>query len=143
MICFDLKCENNHLFEGWFENNDSFKKQHRQGLLSCPICNNTTISKTPSTFGIKKSSQTSIKKSASLNKIDIENFKKEFNVFLEKNFDDVGCNFAKEALKIHYGLSDPRNIKGVSTKEEEEILEKEGVKFLKLPYLSMDSDYDA
>ena len=31
--------------------------------------------------------------------------------FVEKNFDDVGCDFAKEALKIHYGATEPRNIR--------------------------------
>ena len=53
--------------------------------------------------------------------------------FVQKNFDDVGCNFAKEALKIHYGAVEPRNIRGVSTKEEEKTLEEEGIEFFKVP----------
>ena len=59
--------------------------------------------------------------------------------FVEKNFDDVGCNFAKEALKMHYGTSEPRNIRGVSTHEEEKILKQEGIEFFKLP-MSMPSE---
>ena len=58
---------------------------------------------------------------------------KEIVDFVEKNFDDVGCDFAKEALKIHYGVEEPRNIRGVSTKEEEKMLKEEGIDFLKIP----------
>ena len=53
--------------------------------------------------------------------------------FVENNFDDVGCDFAKEALKMHYGAAEPRNIRGISTKEEEETLQNEGVQFFKFP----------
>jgi len=52
---------------------------------------------------------------------------------VQKNFDDVGCNFAQEALKIHYGAVEPRNIRGVSTKEEEKTLKEEGIEFFKVP----------
>jgi hypothetical protein len=45
----------------------------------------------------------------------------------------VGSEFAKEALKIHYGVSAPRNIRGSSTPQEEETLRQEGVAFLKVP----------
>jgi hypothetical protein len=65
-----------------------------------------------------------------------ENLKKvgkEIVDYVEKNFDDVGCDFAKEALKIHYGVEEPRNIRGVSTKEEEKMLKKEGIDFVKIP----------
>jgi hypothetical protein len=58
---------------------------------------------------------------------------KEFADFVAKNFDNVGCNFAREALKIHYGAAEPRNIRGVSTHEEEKILKQEGIEFIKLP----------
>ena len=39
----------------------------------------------------------------------------------------------KEALKIHYGATEPRNIRGVSTPAEEEILKEEGIEFFKIP----------
>ena len=58
---------------------------------------------------------------------------KEIIDFVEKNFDDVGCDFAKEALKIHYGVEEPRNIRGISTKEEEKMLKEEGIDFVKIP----------
>ena len=39
--------------------------------------------------------------------------------YLDKNFEDVGMSFAKEALKMHWGESEKRNIKGTATPQEE------------------------
>ncbi len=69
----------------------------------------------------------------SLEEQNLKQVGKEIVDFVEKNFDDVGCDFAKEALKIHYGVEEPRNIRGVSTKEEEKMLKEEGIDFLKIP----------
>jgi Uncharacterized protein conserved in bacteria len=52
--------------------------------------------------------------------------------YLRDNFDDVGSGFATEAMKMHYGASEPRNIRGVSTEDEEKQLKKEGVSFFKV-----------
>jgi hypothetical protein len=41
----------------------------------------------------------------------------------------------KEALKIHYGEVEKRNIKGTATTEEEVILKEEGVQFFKIPII--------
>jgi hypothetical protein len=45
----------------------------------------------------------------------------------------VGCNFATEALKMHYGATEQRNIRGTSTDTEEKMLKEEGIGFLKVP----------
>ena len=134
MISFDLECENGHSFEGWFEDSEAFDKQQKEGLLFCPVCNNSVVYKLPSTFGIKKSGLFD-KNSAFLSEINkkIQNTTKVLNEFLEKNFENVGTNFTKEALNIHYGLKEPKNIRGVSTKEEEKVLAEEGIKFIKIP----------
>jgi len=36
----------------------------------------------------------------------LENIGKKIADFVENNFEDVGCKFATEALKMHYGVSD-------------------------------------
>jgi hypothetical protein len=132
MIAYDLQCANGHAFEGWFEDRKAYLDQQKKGLIACPICNDTSVSAIPSTFAIK-SSLGSKPKGPALNKAQLERVGKEIVDFVEKNFDDVGCDFAKEALKIHYGVTEPRNIRGVSTKEEEKTLKKEGIQFLKIP----------
>ncbi len=132
MIAYDLQCANGHSFEGWFEDRKAYLDQKKKGLITCPICNDTSVDKLPSTFAIK-SSQTFKPKAVSPEEIAMAKIRKEAVEFVEKNFDDVGCDFAKEALKIHYGATEPRNIRGVSTKEEEKTLEKEGIQFFKIP----------
>lgn len=62
-----------------------------------------------------------------------------FHQFLEKNFEEVGDKFAEVAMKIHMGEEDKRNIKGTTTKEEEDALKEAGVQFIKIPVPKFDS----
>jgi len=130
MIAYDLQCTTGHCFEGWFEDVNAYEDQQAKGLISCPVCNVTSVARVPSTFAIK-SSQTA--KKLTDQQSDLIEMGQKIVDFVDKNFDDVGCDFAKEALKIHYGVSEVRNIRGVSTKEEEKTLQEEGVQFFKFP----------
>jgi hypothetical protein len=132
MIAYDLQCSAGHRFEGWFESADTFEQQCRQGLVSCPVCNDNAVNRIPSVFAIK-----GVKPSADDPQLhpgtEQALMARAVMSFVEKNFDNVGADFAKEALKIHYGVSEPRNIRGSSTAQEEETLRKEGVEFFKVP----------
>jgi len=130
MIAYDLQCINGHSFEGWFEDGKAYEEQKENGFISCPICESTSIARIPSTFAIKSSASL---KDFSNQQEDLANINQKIVDFIEKNFDDVGSDFTKEALKMHYGASDPRNIRGVSTKEEEKTLKEEDVQFFKVP----------
>jgi len=131
MIAFDLACSKGHQFEGWFEDGKAYEEQCKKGLISCPVCNDTSVSKVLSTFAIKKPVQLPEKTTGDA--AQIAQTAKKIVEYVEKNFDDVGAEFTKEALKIHYGVSEPRNIRGVSTDEEEKVLKKEGIQFFKIP----------
>lgn len=133
MIAYDLQCENGHAFEGWFEDRKGFMAQKKKGLISCPVCNTSAIVQLPSKFAIKTSQGFRSKPGEPGAELILDKIGKEVAEFVEKNFDDVGSNFAREALKIHYGATEPRNIRGVSTLAEEKILTDEGVKYLKVP----------
>ena len=138
MIAYDLQCVNGHAFEGWFEDSQAYQTQKKKKLIACPACDTTQVSRIPSTFAIKSSP---IPQKGSLEEENLKKVGKEIVDFVDKNFDDVGCDFAKEALKIHYGVEEPRNIRGVSTKEEEKMLKEEGIDFLKIPMpVSPDTD---
>lgn len=130
MIVFDLQCVNGHTFEGWFDDNKAFEDQKAEGLVSCPVCENKGVFIIPNKFAIPKA-QFKTRKETSRN-LAIGDMSKTIADFIEKNFDDVGTEFTKEALKIHYGISKPRNIRGVSSPEEEKLLEKEGVPLFKV-----------
>jgi len=138
MIAYDLECGSGHTFEGWFEDHKAFEEQLRKSLIACPVCNDTSVMVVPSTFSIKScSSQHQVPETSIRDRDKLEG--QSLSEFLEQHFEDVGTQFAAEALKMHYGVSEKRNIKGTSSKSEEEILEEEGVKFFKIPVPRLDS----
>lgn len=132
MIVYDLKCRNGHTFEGWFNDLKAFSKQQKAGLISCPVCDDTGVSRIPSTFAIKGAPASQPQPSDGP-RTDPQLLAQAVVQYVENNFDNVGSDFAKEALKIHYGVNQPRNIRGISTSKEEEVLRQEGVHFFKLP----------
>jgi len=131
MIAYDLQCSQGHVFEGWFEDERAYKGQKRKGLLTCPVCNETEVLRVPSTFAIKSTAGSP--RGVSTAQVNLNQIGKKVVDFFENNFDNVGCDFAKEALKIHYGASEPRSIRGTSTLEEEKTLKEEGIDFIKIP----------
>ena len=131
MIAFDMQCSKGHTFEGWFDDREAFEEQKKQGLVSCPVCDDDGVFIVLSTFAIPKAQFP--KKKETYRHLAVGDISRKITEFLEKNFDDVGSEFTKEALKIHYGVSEPRNIRGISSAEEEKLLEKEGVPLLKIP----------
>ena len=145
MIAYDLQCQNGHTFEGWFEDAKAFSKQQKTRLIACPVCESTQVTRIPSTFAIKgKPSPGNLpaphqEGAGDGPVVDPQIVARAINDFVEKNFDNVGSEFATEALKIHYGVKQPRNIRGVSTLQEEETLRKEGVEFIKFPVPVRDS----
>ena len=138
MIAFDLECSRGHKFEGWFENLESFEDQDTKNMISCPHCNDTNIKKVPSSFTMKASSATDWKQGAS--PIDYRRLAREMVDYIYREFEDLGADFAKEALKIHYGVADERNIRGTATESEENLLEREGIQFFKIPVVKNDDD---
>ena len=130
MIVFDLECHNGHIFEGWFESFDSFIEQKERDLVSCPYCEDTDIRKVMSPVALKRSMAENRKLQVS---IDYPKLAKEIVDYVHNNFEDVGTGFAAEALKIHYGVSEKRNIRGTATEEDEKTLKEEGIDFAKIP----------
>lgn len=127
MIAFDLICSNGHLFECWFKDRASFEEQQSSGIINCPVCNDTQVVRAFSPFMIKKNGERKKEEENAYHALRL------VQEYLDKHFEEVGADFAKEALKIHYGEAEKRNIKGTATTEEEVILKEEGVQFLKVP----------
>ena len=129
MIAYDLICAQGHAFEGWFDSAQGFEEQQKRGLITCPVCGSSEVEKKLSTFGIvRKRDQAPLPQ-----KKEAPNPTEIVVKFIRDNFQDVGTDFAKEALKMHYGVTEQRNIRGVSSQREEETLKSEGVEFFKLP----------
>ena len=115
MIAFDLQCEDGHTFEGWFEDSKAYDDQKKKNLIACPICNSTNVSKILSPVAFKRGMSESENLPLPIEHSQLAEMGQKIVDYVHKNFDDVGCDFTKEALKIHYGVSEPRNIRGVSS----------------------------
>ncbi len=145
MLIYDLICSRGHHFEGWFKSLEDLSSQLSRNFLTCPICSDGQISRRPSTFGLVKTNRPEPPFPAPISSGIpgelpplLEMFKKlaDFSSRLEREFDDVGSDFTAEALKMHYGVSERRNICGLSTEPQEALLREEGVDFFKVPVLT-------
>ncbi|MDR1487111.1 MAG: DUF1178 family protein [Deltaproteobacteria bacterium] len=149
MVVFDLMCLNGHQFEGWFANLADLEEQIKKKLLPCPVCGVDNVVRRPSTFGLVKSRVAESNERPTESSADPDNKElmlkalnqmKVLTQTLESEFADVGANFSNEALKMHFGVTPKRNIRGLSTFDEEEVMKKEGVEFFKVPMLVRKTD---
>ena len=143
MIVYDLVCGCGYIFEGWFQDREDFVAQQEAGLLICPDCGSNAIRKilSPVSLGSQRASSFAAKTVETESGVSPKAFLRALKTvqkFVEKNFEDVGSKLAEESLKIHYGVEEARNIRGVVTEEEEKVLEKEGIELLKVPIVSED-----
>jgi hypothetical protein len=138
MIAFDLECSKGHRFEGWFNSLRSFEEQEAKKLITCPRCNDTKIKKVFSPVNMRTSSRSDRQ---GADRAGNEQFLATKIIdYISRNFDDVGSDFTKEALKMHYGVTEKRNIKGSATTEEESVLKDEGIEFFKIPLPKTDEE---
>ncbi|MHA1559469.1 MAG: DUF1178 family protein [Alphaproteobacteria bacterium] len=156
MIRYGLACDQGHRFDAWFGRSDDFDTQAATGLLSCPHCGSSEISKAlmaPSvqTSGRRgKANSTPVPVSTDATKTDVTGqvsagvdpglakaieLVRELGREIRKKSDDVGRRFPEEARKIHYGEVGPRAIVGEATAAEARELIEEGISFQPLPAL--------
>ena len=140
MIIYDLKCNNSHTFEGWFTDRESFEKQKSERLITCPVCGSYDVEMMLSSIAIMgKDRDTKAAEKEQPKEISAMKALQNFHEYIDKAFEDVGANFAEVALKMHFGEEEKKNIKGTTTRSEEENLKEEGVQFFKIPIPKFDS----
>jgi len=127
MIVFDLICEDEHQFEGWFRNSDEFRQQQVNGMLTCPVCGTDSITKVPSASRVNlRKMETQVSELLSIQS-DAQQLANNISDYINRHFDNVGDAFADEARKIHYGETDERNIRGTATLNQARELYDEGI----------------
>ena len=140
MIVFDLECLNGHTFEGWFEDKKDLEDQQEQGILTCPVCETSSVVQKLHPIAIKKNSANSSQKALQASQTAMAELTEKVAEYVEKNYEDVGSDFTKQALKMHYGVEDYQNIRGSTTKEDDKILKKEKVPVLRVPVTKKPKD---
>ena len=138
MIVFELACDCGYTFEGWFQDRQDFDEQQSASILVCPECGGRRIKKNLSPNRTQSSrpaedASLSCKDDNDKPLAETVNVLKNLQKFITENFEDVGAELATESLKIHYGVTEPRNLRGVTTPQEEEKLKEEGIELIKIP----------
>lgn len=138
MIIFDLSCDQNHPFEGWFGSQAIYDSQLESGLISCPHCGSTRIRRVPSAVHLAKPVNTPGPKSK-LPQLEAKSGTlgtyQQLVSAIVANSEDVGKDFAQEARKIHYMEAPQRSIRGEASMEDYETLREEGIEILRLPII--------
>ena len=163
MIKYQLICDQNHEFEGWFQTAVAFDEQVANGLVLCPLCDSVNVKRalmTPNLASPKRrktndspavsSSSSSIESQLSqenrpvIKSDQVHAFGvalaelRQLQKKIRADCRDVGTDFAEEARKIHYGEIKAEGIYGQTTNEERESLEDEGIDIFDMPWLPSD-----
>ena len=140
MKVLNLRCGNDHRFEGWFASDDDFVSQGERGLMACPICGDQTITRLPSAPRVNLLGRgDDARPAAPVEAVLPAQPEKQQAQWLRAvremlaSTEDVGERFVEEARRIHYGEAEQRGIRGQASREDAESLRDEGIEVLSLP----------
>lgn len=146
MIVYDLSCRDGHRFEGWFGSSADFEDQRARGLLCCPGCGSSDVTKAPMAPAVpaKGNSKQEVLPPESPRPMANTPMPPEMQKALAalakaqaealKNSTWVGDKFAEETRKMHYGERDEAPIHGQASLAEAKALIEEGVPVAPLPF---------
>ena len=152
MKVYNLACPMDHRFEGWFASEEDCLSQQDKGILACPVCDSTEITRMPSAPHIARTSSTELTVSKdgpslsgdviALTGNDHSQLEAQVQAAFLKGMrdlmgrsEDVGNTFAEEARKIHYKEAPERSIRGQTTLDEAESLRDEGIEVMAMPLI--------
>jgi hypothetical protein len=150
---FDLACEHDHVFEGWFASQESYDDQRAQGMVRCPICQSDQITRRVSAPHLNVShlrreaagpvAQAAVQSeslgraavaepsSDQLTRLQAEVLRHIRHIVSQS--DDVGARFADEARRMHSGEIEERPIRGTASVEECRELVEDGISIMPIP----------
>ncbi|GCB03311.1 DUF1178 family protein [Ralstonia sp. SET104] len=143
MKVLDLRCANDHRFEGWFGSDADLQSQQERGLLTCPVCGHNEVERLPSAprLNLSSSRAETAQKSGAAKAAEGEGgapaaalqqlYLKAVRHVLA-NTEDVGERFAEEARRMHYNEAPERGIRGTTSREQAQELAEEGIDVMPL-----------
>ncbi len=151
MIHYTLVCADDHSFDGWFKDSATFDVQAEGGLVTCPECGGSRVSRALMAPAIpRKGSKRrpgdvdilppapppAAPETAATGLPDqVRAVLQRIRAEVERTSDYVGPAFADEARRIHRGETDKRNIYGESTPEQADALAEEGIEIARIPWV--------
>lgn len=133
MIVFDLRCPDAHVFEIWFASSEAFEEQRAGGLVACPICGATEVTKAVMAPRVSVKGDRTDGPAPEQVKRALETLAAAQAKALEGSR-WVGSKFAEEARSMHLGEREHASIHGQATPAEAKALVEEGVAVAPLPF---------
>jgi hypothetical protein len=146
MKVFDLACDHDHRFEGWFGSAEAYDDQLARGLVECPVCESRSIRKLLAAPRLNLSGATEPAPSpgrapavqapggtAPPDPRAVQAMLLKMARRLVESTEDVGGRFAEEARRIHYREAPERGIRGVASPDDVRELADEGIEVFPFP----------
>ena len=136
MKVLNLRCGQNHAYEGWFASEEDFAAQAERSAVACPICGDTSALRLPSAPHLnvgRHSAPAAAQAPAASTEMTLQSQWLRAVRQVMKSTEDVGERFPEEARRIHYGEVEERGIRGRASREDAEALREEGIEVMPLP----------
>ena len=151
MIHYQLRCDTDHGFDGWFRDSTAFDRQAKAGLLTCPTCGSAAVARALMTPALGKTrappqqvapapapaAPATAGPTALAGALPdaVRAVLQRMRSEVEKHCEYVGPGFADEARRIHNGESKARGIYGETSPEQAEQLAEDGIEVGRMPWL--------
>ena len=152
--CKSIYCSKRDEFEAWFQNIESYEKQKKLGLLSCPTCGAEDVIKLLTAPNLNKLSNGILdnnKEQNNLNvseksqdlqqKLNLKNitaFLRTLKKEVQKSSTYVGNEFVEQARSMNQGKIEEKPIHGHGTQKDIEELREEGINIVNIPWVADD-----
>ncbi|MDA8251991.1 MAG: DUF1178 family protein [Rhodospirillales bacterium] len=153
MIHYQLQCRQGHGFDGWFRDSAAFEAQAGRGLVACPTCADTGVTRALMAPALAKGRQVAPLPAPSPPPAPgppdkpvtvaggapmpdhVRTMLQRLRAEVERHCDYVGPAFAEEARRIHSGESERRGIYGEATPDEAASLADDGIEVARIPWV--------
>ncbi len=144
MIVFDLFCDQDHRFEGWFGSSSEYADQRERGLLACPQCGSLAVDKAPMAPAVPVKGNRAANPTPRAGRAlaggklppEVTKAVEALAQAQHKALKDstwVGDKFADQSRAMHYGEQDEKPIHGKASLKEAKALVDEGIEVAPLP----------
>ena len=153
MIHYALLCAAGHEFDGWFPGSAAFDRQADAGLLTCPRCASSQVSRAvmaprlacgarppacppaaPPAAEARSEPAMAVGGAPALPD-QVRAALQRIRAEVERRCDYVGPHFADAARAMHDGKQTKRPIYGETTPEQAEALAEDGIEVARIPWV--------
>lgn len=161
MIHYQLRCTSTaeeHAFDGWYRDSAAFETLAKAGMIDCPVCGGTQVSRALMAPAIPKKGRPArnavvpaplpeappapapeatpaAPAAAGPMPAQLRAMLQRLRAEVERSCDYVGADFAEEARRMERGETERRGIFGEATEAEAEALRDEGIEVARIPWV--------